>query len=111
MASKIAAFVITLIISLAIGAVIFFMMLIAMNGYSGGDAEWGLIAYIALAVVTSLLSALGALLLARTLIKRKFSPLASVLIAAPVFAVIAAILDIVSCLIGIGIAEYVRVNY
>ena len=111
MAYKIVASVITLIANLVIGAVVFFMMLIAMNGYSESDAEWGLIAYIVLAIVTTVLAGVGAFLLTGTLLKRQFSPLVAVVIAAPVFAVTGAVLEIVCGLVGIGIAEYVRVNY
>ncbi len=111
MPSKIAAFLITLIVNVIVGAVIFFMMLIAMNGYNGSDAEWGLIVYIGLGAVTAILMSIGAAVLVHILLKKQFSALVSVLIAVPVFSIVGAALEMVCCGIGIGIAEYVRVNY
>lgn len=111
MGTKIAAFVVTLMVNLIIGAVTLFMMLVAMNGYSESDAQWGLLAYIVLAAVTSLLMAVGAVLLAGKLLKRQFSPIAAILISVPLFSIAGIVLKIVCSLIGIGTAEYVRVNY
>src|SRR5687768_12292508 len=111
MPSKIAAFFVTLILNIIAGVVIFFMTLVAMNGYSGSDAEWGLIAYIALSAITAILMSSGATVLVHMLLKRQFSALVSAVIAILVFSVIGAALEVVCCGIGIGIAEYVRVNY
>jgi len=111
MGAKIAAFLVTLIANIAAGIAIFFMMLLAMNGFSGSDAEWGLGAYIILTTLVALLMSIGAVLSVHLLIKKQFSGLVSALIAIPVFSIVGTGLEIVCSLIGIGIAEYVRVNY
>jgi len=111
MAAKIAAFVITFLINAAIGVVIFFFMLIAMNGFSEGDAEKGLMAYVALAFVVSILMSTCAFLLAGYLLKKGFSGAVAALIAVPIFSLVGGVLKVVCSIIGIAVAEYVRVNY
>jgi hypothetical protein len=111
MGSKIAAFLITLIINIAIGVGVFFFMLLAMNGYSESEASYGLVTYVVLALLVSLLMSTGAAFVAHMLLNRKFTSLVSVLIAVPIFSVVGAVLKIVCSIIGVAIAEYVRVNY
>ena len=41
MAPKIIAFLITLTLNIAIGIAVFFFMLLAMNGFSESDANYG----------------------------------------------------------------------
>lgn len=109
MAPRVIAAILTLLINIAAGVVIFFMMLVAMNGFSGSDAEYGLGVYIVLALIISILMSLGAFLLSGSLLKKKFSGVAAVMIAIPVFAIVGVVLKVISSLIGIGVAEYVRV--
>ena len=109
--AKIAAFLITLMMTAGVGVFIFFMMLIAMNGYSGSDAEWGLIAYVALTVTVIVLVSFGAVLLLSAMLRKQFSPVISFLASVAAFSVLGAVLEIVCCLAGVGIAEYVRVNH
>ncbi|MEQ1643030.1 MAG: hypothetical protein ABL959_06255 [Pyrinomonadaceae bacterium] len=111
MAPKIIAAISTFLINIAAGVVIFFMMLVAMNGFSGSDAEYGLGVYIVLAVLISILMSLGAFLLSGRLLKKQSSSVISTLIAIAVFAIVGIVLKIVSSLIGVGVVEYVRVNY
>lgn len=111
MGAKIAAFLLTLIANLAVGIAILFMMLIAMNGYSGSDAEWGLGAYVILAMLVSIAMSAGAVFTVHVLLKPQFSTIVSAIIAISVFSVLGSVLSFVSCLIGIGIAEYVRTNH
>lgn len=107
---KIVAFIITFLINIVAGVVVFFLMLLAMNGYSESDASYGLGAYAVLAVIVTLLMSIGAAFVAHVLLKRKFTGLVSVLIAVPIFSVVGAGLKIVCSIIGVMIAEYVRVN-
>lgn len=111
MAPKIIAAILTFLANIAAAVVIFFMMLVAMNGFSGSDAEYGLGVYIVLALIISLAMSLGAFLIVGLLLKKQFSPAASVVIAVPIFVIVGTVLKIVSSLIGIGVADYVRVNY
>lgn len=111
MAPQIIAAAITFIATLAGAVVIFLMMIIAMNGFSGSDAEWGLIAYIGAATATIVLMSTAAVFLVRRLVRKQFSAIGAVAIAVPTFSVVGIVAEIVLSLIGIGIAEFVRVNY
>lgn len=111
MAAKIISALVTLLINIAAGVVIFFMMLVAMNGFSGSDAEYGLVTYVVLAGLTSISMSIGALFLVHFLLKKQFSCTRSILIAVPIFVIAGVVLKIIACLIGIGVAEHVRVNY
>ncbi len=110
-AAKITAFLITMIAGLASGVVIFFFMLLAMNGFSESDSMWGLGAYVLLALIVAILSSTGALFLVGALTKKQLSPVACVLIAVPVFSILSIGLEIVCSLIGVGVAELVRVKF
>jgi hypothetical protein len=111
MTTKIASFFITLVINVAFGAVIFFFMLIAMNGFSESDATYGLGTYIALAFAVSLLMSGSAVFVVHALTGRGFKAITAVLIAVPIFSLLGAALKIVCSIIGVSVAEYVRVNY
>ena len=108
---KLAAFIITLLINIAIGVIVFFFLLIAMNGYNESDAIYGLGAYIACALFVSLLMAACAVRVVVLLMKRQFSESSALFIAIPIFCVVGAGLKLVCAIIGIAAAEYVRVNY
>jgi hypothetical protein len=111
MATKVAAFLITLLINFAAGVAIFFFLLLAMNGYSESDATYGLGVYIVLALIVSLIMSTSAALLVHILMKRNFRGWTSGLIAVLIFSVIGVGMKVVCSLIGVGVAEYVRVNY
>lgn len=111
MTAKIVAFVITLLVNIAAGVIVFFFMLLAMNGFSESDATYGLVAYIALAVLVSFLMATLAVFAVRALIKREFSGAVSGLIAVPIFSIVGVGLKIVCSVVGVLIAEFVRTNY
>jgi hypothetical protein len=111
MAAKIIAFLITFITNIAAGVLIFFFMLIVMNGFRESDATWGLGIFIILAILIAILMSLGAVFVIRLLVKKQFSGAVSALIATPGFLILGIVLEIVAGLIGIGVAEFVRVNF
>ena len=111
MAPKIAAFIITFLINVAIGVVIFFFMLIGMNGFSESDANYGLGTYILLALVVSILMSILAVVTVNLLMKRNFGGAVAALISIPVFSIVGGGLKIVCSIIGLLIADYVRVNW
>lgn len=111
MALKLAAFFLTLLTNIVVCVMIFFFMLLAMNGYSESDATWGIGGYIALALLVSLTMSAGAIVLMQILTKRQFRGFAAASIAVPLFSIAGAGLNIVCSIIGVLIAEYVRVNY
>lgn len=111
MAPKIIAFLVTLILNIAIGIAVFFFLLLAMNGFSESDANYGFITYISFALIVSLLMSSSAAILTSILQKRKFSGVTSALMAIVVFVVVGAVLKSGCALIGIGAAELVRVKF
>ena len=86
-------------------------MLVAMNGFSESDAEWGLGVYIVLGLGVSILMGTLAYFATSYLIKKDLNGAVSALIAVPVFSVVGGGLKLVCCFIGIAVADYVRVNY
>jgi len=111
MAPKIIACLLTLAANVVVGMVIFFMLLITMNGYGEDDAMFGIVTYVVLAVLVTILMSVSAILLVRNLQKRKFSGVAAALIAVLVFSVSGAVLKVLCGVIGVGVAEFLRVNY
>ena len=111
MGAKIAAFVITLLINVATGVIVFFFLLLALNGYSESDATYGIAAYIVLALFVSILMCLCASLATQVLLNRKFRALAAVAISTAAFSIVGIGLKIVCSVVGVMIAEFVRVNY
>lgn len=111
MATKLTAFFVTLAINIAIGVLVLFFLLIAMNGYSESDATYGLGAYIGLAFIASLAMAAGAAFMTGLLVRRSFKGSSAVMISVPIFSAVGAGLKVVCSIIGVLIAEYVRVNY
>jgi hypothetical protein len=111
MGPPIIAFIPTFLINLAAGVVIFFGILVAMNGYSESDAMYGLGTYGLLAFLVTLAMSLLAALLTRRLRKREFRAVSAVLIAVAIFSLIGIVLKVICSIIGVGVAEFVRVNF
>jgi hypothetical protein len=111
MVPKIAAFVITFLTCVVIGVAVFLVMLMGMNGYHESDATYGLATYGLLGFGISILMALLAALATGKLIKRDFNSLLAVFISIVVFSIIGGVLKGVCCIIGIGVSEFVRVNF
>jgi hypothetical protein len=110
-ATKLVAFFVTFLINIAIGVVVFFFLLIAMNGYSESDATYGLGSYVALALIVSLLMSAAAAFTTHVLVKREFRPVIAAVISIGMFSVIGAGLKLVCSIIGVAIAEYFRAKY
>lgn len=111
MLSKILAFLLTFAINAVAGIAILILMLVAMNGYSESDAQWGLIAYVVLAAAVSIAASFGAVVANAALVRRQFSTLLALLIAVPALSILAVVLEIIASLAGVGVAEYVRLNH
>jgi hypothetical protein len=111
MAPKIIAFLVTLILNIAIGVAVFFFMLLAMNGFSESDANYGFITYIVLAILVSLSMASLAAVAVHLLMKRSFSAITASLISTGLFTVVGIALKVVCSIIGVLIADFVRTNY
>ncbi len=100
-----------MLVNIAAGIVIFFFMLLAINGYSESDAMWGLGVYGLLALIVVILSGMGALFMAGFLMNKQYGPIVCTFIAVPIFSVVGIALEIVSSFIGVGVAELVRVKF
>ena len=111
MAAKIAALLITLIVLVAVGVAILIGMVVAMNGYSESDATWGFGVYIILTLIVSILMAVGAFFVVGFLTRKQYGSVISTLIAIPVFSIVGVGLEFVCSLIGVGVAEFVRVKF
>lgn len=111
MAAKLAAFFVTLGINIVIGVAGLFFLLLAMNGFSESDANYGLVAYILFALFASVLFSFGAYGLVSFLLRRDLNKLFGVVLSVAVFSITGAISCFVAGLIGVGVAEFVRVNY
>lgn len=111
MTAKIVAAIITSVLNIAVGVVVFSILVISLNGFSARAGQAALITYIVLAVVVTIVMSLAAFLLTGNLIKREFSGVVAALIAVPVFSIVGSVLKVVCVLIAILIAEFVRVNF
>lgn len=111
MAVKLVSLFITFKLCIAFGVVVLATMLMAMNGYSESDSTWGIGTFILLAFAVSLLMALSSFFLAGKLIEKQYSSVAASIISILIFSIVGLVLEIVSSLIGVGVSEFVRVNY
>jgi hypothetical protein len=108
---KIVALILTTTACFAAAVVLFFGMILGMNGFSGSDAEYGLVTYVALAVLISILAGGGAYALAAKLMAREFHPAVSLLISIPALTIVGVVLEFFSVIIGLMISEYVRTHH
>ncbi len=111
MGSKIAAFILTTIACLAAAVVLFFGMILAMNGYSESDAIWGMGAFGVLAVIVALLAGGGAILMTGRLTAREFRPVSAVAGSVITFSAFGAVAEFICCIIGVLVAELVRTQF
>lgn len=111
MAAKIVSAIATLLLLLAASVIVFFFMIIVMNGYSESDAQWGIGAFVILAFVAALLMGIVAFFFTGFLTKKQYGAFAAAIIPILVFSVVGAGLVVISGLIGVGVAEFVRVNF
>lgn len=111
MGAKIAALLVTLAANIAAGVAILFFMLIAMNGYSESDAAWGLGAFILLAVVVSISMSFAAFIVAGRMRRRDHDAIVASLIPIAIFSLVGFGLHFVCSLLGVAVAEFVRVKF
>jgi len=111
MLPKISAFFVTFIANAAAGLAIFFFLLVAMNGYSESDAAYGIGTFVALAVLVTAAASTMALLVVPLLIKRGFGVIVAPLISIIVFSLAGAGVKVLCGVVGVIVAEAVRVNF
>ncbi len=112
LAVKIAVFLVTGGIVGAISFFLFAFMLLAMNGYSESDAEYGLVLFVIWAVVVTVVAGVFAVLGAHLLEKRhQFHFATSALISCVIFIVIGSVANCIGVGCGILVSEIVRTNF
>src|SRR5688572_16844198 len=111
MASKIIATFAALIINAAAAVVIFFFMLLAMNGFHESDATWGLGAFIGLAILITLVMSIASVVIVHLLVKKRFSSAIAAIISILLCSVVGVVAQVISSIVGIMIADFVRRNY
>lgn len=111
MLAKVIAGLVTLFVILAVSIVLFFVLLLSMNGFSESDASWGLGAFIVLSLMIVLLMSVVAFAGVHILMKRGFSVVGAALISIGVGSIAGAIAEIICSMIGIAIADFVRRNF
>lgn len=106
---KTATFLITALGNIAVGAVLFFFLLLALNGFSGKQAELSLIFYIVCVLIVSLIAAILGFLSAGLLAEKKsFKPWLAALAAIAVFIIVGAAINFVGLIVAVFLAEASR---
>ena len=111
MIPKLMAGILTALLNLAVGFIVFFLMLLSMNGFSESDANYGIVAYIILAVSATILMVASAVMAVHLLMKRGWGAVGSVTLGIVVFSGLGAGLKVVFSVIGVLVADFVRVNF
>jgi hypothetical protein len=106
---KATIFLITALVNIAIGAALFFMLIISLNGFTGKQAEPGLILFIVWAVIASIMMGVLALLTAIFLIERKsFNPWLTASLAIGIFIIVGAAIDFVGLVAAVVLTSAMR---
>ncbi len=106
---KVGIFLATALGNIGIGIMLFFILLLSLNGYSGNQAEMGLILFIIWVLLFSIAAAVCAYLSANFLITRKsLNWIVASLVSVLIFVVIGAILNFVGMVAAIVLTEALR---
>lgn len=101
---------ITFLLALAVGAFLFVMLLVAMNGFHGSDARYGVNTYIALSFVVTLLLTLLSFVLTGKAVARGKNPYISGALIVLISLVLSVLSKLFIMLISIFTAEFARNN-
>ncbi len=106
---KVGIFLATALGNIGIGIMLFFILLLSLNGYSGNQAEMGLILFIIWVLLFSIAAAVCAYLSANFLItKKSLNWIVASLVSVLIFVVIGAILNFVGMIAAIVLTEALR---
>jgi hypothetical protein len=109
MAGKILCFIITLIVNLAVGAFLFFAMIVTMNGFSGSDAEAGILIFTAVAAISSFATAVLSFIISGVIeTKLKKGGFISAFVSILAFTMLHGFISVIAMIIGITFAEMKR---
>jgi multisubunit Na+/H+ antiporter MnhB subunit len=106
---KIAAFLITGLINVSVGIVLFFFLLLGLNGFSGKQAEPGLILYIVWVLIASVITAVLSLWLTNYLTAKKgMNSILAGLIPVTGFVIIGAVSTFVALIAAVILVDALR---
>ena len=106
---KVIIFSVTALGNIGIGIMLLFVLLLSLNGYSGNQAEMGLILFIIWALLFSAAAAVCAVISANFLTaKKSLNWIAASLISILIFVIIGAILNFVGMVAAIILTEALR---
>jgi hypothetical protein len=109
MVGKILCFIVTLVINLLIAGVLFFAMIVTMNGFSGSDAEIGLLTFTAVAAISSFATAVLSVIVSGVIqTKLKKGEFISAFVSILAFTMLNGFICIVAMMIGVILAEMKR---
>ncbi len=108
MISKVITFALTFVANAAIGTVLFFFLIVALNGFAERDAHYAIGTYIAGAVLASLIVSSLAVLVLGWLIGRDFKPWIAGCLAVLAFSIVGGIIKAILILAATVVAEIVR---
>lgn len=111
MVYKIASALLAAIVNIMLGIAIGFFLLVAMNGYSESDAQYGLTVYVILAIIVTLLMAGSAFVITKKLFENQWHGVLAALVSVTAATIFGAILKMICSIIGIAVSEVVRVNF
>ncbi|MEK7724655.1 MAG: hypothetical protein AAB336_09930 [Acidobacteriota bacterium] len=109
MIANVVSLILTLVINCIVGFALFFGMILGMNGYSGKDAEWGIIAFIIIAGISGILTAvLSFVICSFAQNKWQWNAILAALISIVGFSVVNGVVNFIAIIVAIGIAEAMR---
>ena len=111
MAPKIIAAIITLLINIGAAIALFFLLLLALNGYHENDAVYGLGAFAILAALVTISTTIAAFAAAHLMIRHNYKSFNAALLATLVFSILGAVLTMFGVVLGLGVTHYVSINY
>jgi hypothetical protein len=106
---KIATFLITALINAAVSFVMFFMLLLAMNGFHESDALPGLLLYIVWGLLSAIITGVLGILLANYLAtKKSLNKIAATVISTVIFIIVGGVSVAVSFFAAVLLASAMR---
>lgn len=106
---KAITFIITALINIGFGFGLFFMLIVSLNGFTGKEAESGLILFIVWTGLTALLAGALSFLCAGYFINKKsLHPALAAFLATAIFAVVGAASDIVGFFTAVFLTSAMR---
>lgn len=109
--AKILSAILTLIAVAGSAAFLFIMLLVALNGFHGSDATYGVGAYTLLSVVNVMAMAAAAFFVAGFLIKREFKGWVAGLIAVPILTIVGVVLELVILFVSVLFTDIASKNF